>query len=124
MKRIPLLWLLVISPPPLVCAEPLGRLFFTPEQRTQLELEHTRNAKSDGSKTAAKTTVNGIVQHHGGTRTVWINGKAQTSSRQGEPASEGMAVPGKSGSTRIKVGERFSPESAIPKIAPVSVPKP
>ena len=57
-----------------VNAEELGRLFFTAEQRAQLEYSRQQNDPAPGN--ARSLTVNGIVQKHGGERTVWINGVA------------------------------------------------
>ena len=88
------------------CAEPLGRLFFTPEQRAQLEYNQQRNDNT--SANARSLTVNGIVQKHGGARTVWINGKAQPAGKGDERAPESLpvAVPGQAQPVRLKVGQR------------------
>ena len=63
-------------------------------------------------------TVNGIVQQHGGARTVWINGKAQNSNHGGESASETVAVPGKAPTIKIKVGQKLLLDTAAPQSAP------
>ena len=89
-------------------ADGIGRLFFTPQQRTQLEHEYARNHSAKDSDTSV-LIVNGIVQREGGTRTVWINGKAQTESNSGErsPAVQSVTVPGKAHPVKIKVGQRL-----------------
>ena len=87
-------------------AEKLGRLFFTPEQRAQLELGKQGNA-ADGTPSIS---VNGIVQKHGGGRTVWINGVPQSAGKGSEHAadSEAVAIPGQSKRVRIKVGQKVT----------------
>lgn len=86
----------------------LGRLFFTPEQRAQLEDAHARNAAAE-EDTSSVLAVNGIVQKQGGGRTVWINGVAQNAGNSDERSPEAVpvAVPGKSQPVKIKVGQRL-----------------
>ena len=88
-------------------AEVLGRLFFTPEQRTQLEYDQLQNA--DSGEDRHMLTVNGIVQKHGGARTVWINGVAQPAARSNDRAPESLsvAVPGQVQPVKIKVGQKL-----------------
>jgi len=103
-----------------VQADSLGRLFFTPEQRTQLEYEHARNTTSEGGSSSV-ATVNGIVQQHGGARTVWINGTAHKTGHGGDSITEAVAVPGKSQPVQIKVGEKLLLEfsqAAAPQSSP------
>jgi len=90
----------------LVSAEPLGRLFFTPEQRAQLEYSKPQNNDSAGSSRGL--TVNGIVQRHGGKRTVWINGVPRQAGNSDERAPESLpvAVPGLSKPVKVKVGQK------------------
>lgn len=87
-------------------AEELGRLFFTPEQRVQLEYSQQQSNDSPGN--AHSLTVNGIVQKHGGERTVWINGVPQPAGKSDERAPESLpvAVPGQSQPVKVKVGQR------------------
>ena len=101
---------------PAAQASNLGRLFFTPEQRTQLDHAHTRNATADSGGTSV-LTVNGIVQKHGGARTVWINGVAQNAGNSGERSPDAMAVtvPGKSQPVKIKVGQKLLLEQPAPQ---------
>ena len=67
-------------------ADSLGRLFFTPEQRTQLEVVRTQRDRrapvvETGPAAAPQPTVpqtvtySGIVRRSDGRSTVWINGK-------------------------------------------------
>ncbi len=87
-------------------AEQLGRLFFTPEQRKQLDYMYSQ-AGSTGNPGNA-LMLNGIVQKHGGKRTVWINGVPQTVGSGDERSPESVAVPlpGQNKSVKLKVGQR------------------
>ncbi len=85
----------------------LGRLFFTPEQRTRMDLDDVRdNAQPNNPNTVS---VNGIVQRHGGERTVWINGVPQPAGKSNgrAPDRAPVAVPGKSQPVQVKVGQRI-----------------
>ncbi len=108
--------LLVSLTPPAAQASNLGRLFFTPEQRTQLDYPRARNATAD-SGSASVLTINGIVQKHGGARTVWINGVAQPAGNSDERSPEALpvAVPGKSQPVKIKVGQKLLLEQPAPQ---------
>lgn len=88
-------------------AASLGRLFFTPEQRTQLDRAYARQAA--GTNDSSVLMVNGIVQKQGGGRTVWVNGVAQNAGRSDErnPDAIPVAVPGKQKPVKIKVGQRL-----------------
>jgi hypothetical protein len=87
-------------------AAQLGRLFFTPEQRAQLDYSYAQDSDSGNNNRALM--LNGIVQQHGGKRTVWINGVPQPagSSNDKTPESQSVQVPGKTGSVKLKVGQR------------------
>lgn len=88
-------------------AEQLGRLFFTPEQRAQLDYSYAREAPSDNTGNAL--ILNGIVQKQGGKRTAWINGVPQEAGRSDERSPESAAVPlpGQNKSVKLKVGQRI-----------------
>lgn len=100
--------LLVCLFTPTAHAARLGRLFFTPEQRAQLDNDYARNATIDGGSSSV-LMVNGIVQKHGGARTVWINGVPQKAGNSDErsPGTLPVAVPGKSQPVKIKVGQKL-----------------
>lgn len=91
---------------PLGHAEQLGRLFFTPAQRAQIERPQQPNSESPIN--ASVLTVNGIVQKHGGERTAWINGVPQLAGKSDERAPESLpvAVPGQSKPVKVKVGQK------------------
>jgi hypothetical protein len=82
--RLAVAMLICVLLPAPARAQELGRLFFTPEQRANLDLR--RNARMPDRPTAplaAPTTrVDGYVKRSSGPSTVWING---------EPLNEGAA---------------------------------
>ena len=100
---------------PAANADTLGRLFFTPAQRAQLDYNYARNAPAEGNSSSV-LTVNGIVQKHGGARTVWINGVAQSAGKSNEstPTSQAVTVPGKSHPVKIKVGQKILLDQPAP----------
>lgn len=55
-------------------AEPLGRLFFTPERRIALERQRQLNTQEAQIVEGATLSVNGIVQRSSGRSTAWVNG--------------------------------------------------
>lgn len=108
-RQITFVLLVAISLVSSAQAGSLGRLFFTPEQRAQLEYNRARNAAAEEGDTTSVLMVNGIVQKHGGGRTVWINGKAQNAGKSDEhsPESLAVAVPGKAQPIKVKVGQKL-----------------
>lgn len=88
-------------------AEELGRLFFTPEQRAQLE--HGKSQNTDSGANSRALVVNGIVQKHGGSRTVWINGLPQPDGVNDDRALESLLIstPAQSQPVKVKVGQRM-----------------
>jgi hypothetical protein len=117
MKPLILLTLILLAP--CAGATEFGRLFFTPEQRAQLDDEYLRNVSTESD--SGVVTVNGIVQRSGGKRTVWINGVPQTAGKSDErhPASVPVAVPGRKNPVKMKVGQRLLLETpAAPQESP------
>jgi len=108
---------------PFTYAEELGRLFFTPEQRAQLERPQQQNG--DSLNNTSVLTVNGIVQKHGGERTVWINGVPQLAGKSDElaPDSLPVAVPGQSSPVNVKVGQKIILDQPAQPTPPVSAPQ-
>jgi hypothetical protein len=100
-----LAWITLAYPTP-TSADELGRLFFTPEQRSQRELAQ-KNAGSADSPRAI--SVNGVVQKNGGKRTVWINGTAQlVDPKEGHaPENVLISLPGLVSQATLKVGQRL-----------------
>jgi hypothetical protein len=94
-------------------AAELGRLFYTPQQRTQLETQQATGVVAEGGKRNF-IVVNGVIQKQGGNRIVWLNGAAQTPVRaNNNPASIDVAVPGKSKHVQMKVGQRLMLDSPV-----------
>src|SRR3972149_3110979 len=89
----------------LASAEELGRLFLTPQQRALLKQGQQINIDKP---VIESLTVSGIVQKHGGERTVWINGVPQIAGKSDERAPESVpvAIPGQAQPVRLKVGEK------------------
>ena len=102
----PIICALALMATPLANAEELGRLFYTPEQRAQLDAEHARNTTPADSPNVM--SIDGIVQRHGGERTVWINGVPQVAGQSDDrtPESVPVAVPGQSQPVKVKVGQK------------------
>lgn len=88
-------------------ADELGRLFYTPEQRALLD--RGQHAAADEPESVDSVTINGIVQKHGGERTIWINGVPRLAGKGEErsPESAAVAVPGKPNKIRAKVGQKI-----------------
>jgi hypothetical protein len=102
-------------------ADELGRLFFTPEQRQQLDYQKTTgNVANVESPRRNVIVVNGVVQKKGGNRTVWINGTAQPAERSDSknPAVAPVIIPGKSRPVQLKVGEPLLLQAPAPAPAP------
>ncbi len=85
-------------------AEPLGRLFFTPAQRSALDagkqLDRPKQA-GPAVRGPRSVTVNGIVTRSDGESTVWINGAPAGASRRG--AAPVAATPSGTASARVRV---------------------
>lgn len=90
----------------IIHAEEIGRLFYTPGQRAQIDYNSTRAASPE--KNDRRVMLNGIVQRQGGKRTVWINGVPRQAGQSDEHSPESMVVPvpGQSKSIKIKVGQK------------------
>jgi len=101
-------------------AQELGRLFFTPEQRTALDARRKARVPDKPAATpqaeSPVTRVNGVVQRAGGRSTVWVNGEAIPESAQagaqGAPRAAGagrVSVPGEgSKGIDMRVGESLN----------------
>ena len=101
------------------CAQELGRLFFTPEQRSSLDAR--RKARVPDRPAAVPqaespvTRVNGAVRRAGGNSTVWVNGQPIPENPQPdtprvaprEPGAGRVIVPAGEGDRRyeLRVGE-------------------
>lgn len=74
MARLIFLLMIAFLPGHAVCAgaEPLGRLFFSPDERAMLDRMRQKNSGSTVSATE-QITLNGIVRRSSGKTTAWIN---------------------------------------------------
>jgi hypothetical protein len=87
-------------------AENLGRLFFTPQQRQDLDRRRQANIQESAATANSQVTVNGQVSRSQGKNTVWINGVPQESARRpSDPAR--VSVPAGEGesSINVKIGQ-------------------
>jgi len=77
--------------------EALGRLFFTPQQRAELDRQrlHNPRAIAGGMDQQAAQTINGEIRRSSGRSTRWINGEVQW--------NEATPTP------RVPVGDTFHP---------------
>jgi hypothetical protein len=126
-----------------VQAEPLGRLFFTPEQRALLDTARRTMPMNAGS--AAETpsapdfSLKGIVTRSDGKRSIWVNGRVEQGvARPGAQDRNQVQIQLPSGEVKLKVGQsidpatgqvtenyrRPPPEPAIAKPAPPKAPTP
>ena len=96
-------------------AEPLGRLFFTPERRAALERQRQLNIQETQQVIEGATlTVSGVVRRSSGRTTTWVNntpqepGNAASGVRvefgRGNPA-RATVVAGEEPPASLKVGE-------------------
>jgi hypothetical protein len=90
-------------------ADGLGRLFFTPVQRAQLDGEEEQKTPAEKEHHAFILMLNGIVQRSDGVRTVWVNGAAQNldDGTERAPDTHAIAAPGESQPAEIKVGQKL-----------------
>jgi hypothetical protein len=113
--------LLIIFTSPYVAVgeEKLGRLFFTPQQRIQLEQLENKPKGETEIIISDKIIVNGIVQRNGGSRVVWVNGIPQSREssngvsieRDIEPDSVPVKILGVDNTIRLKVGQSINLDS-------------
>ena len=100
-------FLVMLIAAPAAQAQELGRLFFTPDQRANLD--QRRKARVPDKPAAAAvvaspvTRVDGFVQRSAGPSTVWINGESVTESAPEAPRIDSGR--NASGSVSINVGE-------------------
>lgn len=77
-------WLLLLAACPATAAEDtLGRLFFTPERRQQLDYQREMNILDKQQLPADPVlTIDGIVVRSSGRRTAWVNGQPRHENEQ------------------------------------------
>jgi hypothetical protein len=89
--RVALAWVGLaasIALPVPATADDLGRLFFTPQERRELDRRRADNTVGEDAPTVESlVTVNGRVTRSSGRTTTWINGVAHDDAdRSGDPA--------------------------------------
>jgi hypothetical protein len=76
-----------LGPARAAAADELGRLFFTPQQRQELDRRRASNIQEKEVVIESAVTVNGHVARSSGKTTTWVNGVAQYDAYSGrDPA--------------------------------------
>lgn len=119
-----------------LAADTLGRLFYSPEQRTQLELARARRdvrlpitteaapvAEAPKPQGPDRVTYNGVVRRDDGKSTVWINGRAVNEGNRAGMGNDinvlgmqndgavSLAVPHAARTASLKVGQSLDVSS-------------
>lgn len=99
-------------------AEPLGRLFFTPERRAALERQRQLNIRETQQAIEGATlSVSGVVQRSSGKTTAWINGAPQNERDAGAGVhveidranpSRATVIAGEESPASLRVGEAIN----------------
>ena len=86
--------------------ENLGRLFFTEQQRLDLDRRRQANIQETAVVVESTVTVNGQVSRSSGRSTTWINGVPQESARRPRDPAR-VTLPGGEGapSVNLKIGQ-------------------
>ncbi|MHB1592168.1 MAG: hypothetical protein ACYCTW_11650 [Sulfuricella sp.] len=96
-------------------AEPLGRLFFSPDERAMLDRMRNNTSRSVAASTE-QITLNGLVRRSSGKTTAWINQVPQNENettqgiavRQGKTSKPSAVLLLPSGKkVRLKAGQTF-----------------
>ncbi len=98
--------LLVIVTGPAAAADNLGRLFFTPQQRQDLDRRRQANIQESAVTANSFVTINGQVSRSQGKSTVWVNGVPQESNRRPlDPARATVSGGEGEPSVNLKIGQ-------------------
>jgi len=99
-------FLLLLWTGPAPAQEILGRLFFTEQQRQDLDRRRQANTQETAVVVESTVTVNGQVSRSSGRSTTWINGVPQESARK-PPDPARVTLPGGEGapSVSLKIGQ-------------------
>lgn len=96
-------------PPGVTHADELERLFFTPQQRQDLDRRRATNAQAAVVTAVDQVTINGQVSRTGGKSTTWINGAPQDDIRTKSDARDPTRVTVRQGEetqgSSLRVGE-------------------
>ncbi len=99
-------FLLAVATGQVAAQEKLGRLFFTEQQRQDLDRRRQANIQETAAAVESTVTVNGQVSRSSGRSTTWLNGVPQENSRRPlDPAR--VTLPGGEGapSVSLKIGQ-------------------
>jgi hypothetical protein len=99
-------FLLGLAAGPVAAQENLGRLFFTEQQRQDLDRRRQANIQETAVVVESSVTVNGQVSRSSGRSTTWLNGVPQDNARRPlDPAR--VTLPGGEGapSVSVKIGQ-------------------
>lgn len=121
MKRVLLSLALALAQPASHAAEPLGRLFYTPAQRAQLDVARVQKSRAttiaepDQAPLPEFVTYSGVVRRSDGRSTVWINnrtindgkvpGGVPVTSRLRPDGSVSLGIAQSDRSVNLKVGQ-------------------
>jgi hypothetical protein len=110
------LLLACLAAPAAANAEELGRLFFTPQQRQDLDRRRASNRAEEKAAQVQKgpLTIEGHVQRSSGRTTTWINGAPQFDGHTGPDPARITLVPnaGEPG-VSLKIGQTYERTSGI-----------
>jgi hypothetical protein len=87
-----------------VWAEGIGRLFFTPQQRQDLDRRRDTNVVEPETGVEGLVTVNGQVSRSSGKTTTWINGVPQYDTYRGRTADR-VSIESRNTAVGVKVGQ-------------------
>ena len=99
-------FLLVVATGQVAAQENLGRLFFTEQQRLDLDRRRQANIRETAVVVESFVTVNGQVSRSSGRSTTWINGVPQDNARKPRDPAR-VTLPGGEGapSVSLKIGQ-------------------
>jgi hypothetical protein len=111
--------LLLAAPPVHAADASLGRLFYTPQQRAELDRKRATNAVEAEVVVESLVTVNGRVSRSSGKTTTWINGVPQYDTYTGKDPAR-IAIDDNGRDTAVSVGDTLDRTrgEVRPSIAP------
>jgi hypothetical protein len=98
-------------------ADPLGRLFLSPERRAVLERQRQLNIQEVQTIEGSTVTLDGVVTRSSGRTTVWVNQRPQNENALGtgitvdisrKDPGQVVLTPGDESPTSLKVGESIN----------------
>lgn len=96
--------LLLAAPSARAADTSLGRLFYTPQQRAELDRKRATNAVETEVVVESLVTVNGRVSRSSGKTTTWINGVPQYDTYAGKDPAH-VAIDDNGRDTEVSVGD-------------------